>query len=154
MLEIQPSDNRGYFMLPQRPENAAYYVYGTPAHGAGQYGNPLLLSVIFFVEHKWQAIDERKFGIGNISRAGGGEYSKHSSHQNGLQVDIRALRRDGLQLPVNRFDQQYDSKATAKLIEIFYSHPATRKILFNDKDIARVQAWTNHDDHFHVAIRP
>ena len=34
MLEVQPKDSRGYFMLPQAPEGAGYYVYGTP-------GNPL-----------------------------------------------------------------------------------------------------------------
>ena len=28
MLELQPKDKRGYFMLPQAPEGAGYYVYG------------------------------------------------------------------------------------------------------------------------------
>lgn len=35
MLEIQPNDSRSYFMLPQAPEYAGYYVYGTPINGAG-----------------------------------------------------------------------------------------------------------------------
>ena len=153
MLEIQPRDKRGYFMLPQAPEDAGYYVYGTPVDGAGQYADPVLLSVIFFVERHWQTTEKRKFGVGNISQAGGGSYSKHSSHKNGLQMDIRALRADGLHLPVTRFDRRYDQKATKRLIEIFYSHPAVKNILFNDKDIPRVQHWLNHDDHFHVDIR-
>lgn len=153
MLEIQPRDKRGYFMLPQAPEDAGYYVYGTPVDGAGQYADPVLLSVIFFVERHWQTTEKRKFGVGNISQAGGIIYGKHSSHKDGLQMDIRALRADGLHLPVTRFDRQYDQQATKRLIEIFYSHPAVKKILFNDKDIPRVQYWLNHDDHFHVDIR-
>ena len=28
MLELQPKDKRGYFMLPQAPEGAGYYVDG------------------------------------------------------------------------------------------------------------------------------
>lgn len=153
MLEVQPKDARGYFMLPQAPEDAGYYVYGTPLHGAGQYGHPALLSVLFFVEREWQAIDDRKFGVGNISLAGGGKYGKHDSHMNGLQVDIRALRLDGLHSPVTRFEHEYDRDATEKLIGLFYSHPSVRKVLFNDTTIPGVKPWDGHDDHFHVDIR-
>lgn len=37
MLEVQPRDKRGFFILPQAPEDAGYYVYGPPGRGAGQY---------------------------------------------------------------------------------------------------------------------
>jgi murein endopeptidase len=153
-IPIQPKDSRGYFMLPQAPEDAGYYVYGTPVHGAGQYGHPALLSVLFWVEREWQAIDNRKFGVGNISQAGGPAYPKHHSHMNGLQVDVRALRFDGQQLRVSRFEHdQYDHNATAKLIAIFMSHPSVKQVLFNDPDIHGVTPWEGHDDHFHVDIR-
>lgn len=39
VLEVQPKDSRNYFMLPQAPENAGYYVYGTPLQGGGQYAH-------------------------------------------------------------------------------------------------------------------
>lgn len=153
-IPIQPKDSRGYFMLPQAPEDAGYYVYGTPLNGAGQYAHPALLSVLFWVEREWQAIDNRKFGVGNISQAGGLKYPKHNSHMNGLQVDIRLLRFDGQQIPVDRFQHdQYDRKSTAKLIAIFLSHPSVRQILFNDPEIQGVRPWEGHDDHFHVDIR-
>ncbi|MBC7684316.1 MAG: penicillin-insensitive murein endopeptidase [Bdellovibrionales bacterium] len=153
MTEVQPRDARGYFMLPQAPEGAGYYVYGTPDNGAGQYSHPALLSVLFFVEREWQAIDNRKFGIGNISQADGSKYEKHSTHMAGLQVDVRAARIDGKRLGVTRFQHEYDRAATAKLIGLFYYHPSVRKILFNDTDIPGVQPWAGHDDHFHVDIR-
>jgi hypothetical protein len=31
---MQPKDIRNFFMLPQAPEDAGYYVYGTPGNGA------------------------------------------------------------------------------------------------------------------------
>ncbi len=104
MTGFQPKDVRGFFMLPQRPEGVGYYVYGTLPEGAGQYSHPAMLSLLFSVEREWQAIDHRKVGIGNISLADGKAYSKHQSHRNGLQVDVRALRRDGAQAGVTIFN--------------------------------------------------
>lgn len=153
MLQTQPKDSRGFFMLPQAPEDAGYYVYGTPGQGSGQYSHPALLSVLFFVERAWQAIDKRKFGIGNISLAGGEKYGKHSSHKDGLQVDVRALRTDGQHVGVWFQHAEYDEKATAQLIALFRTHPSVSKILFNDPAIPGVKAWPGHDDHFHVGIR-
>jgi murein endopeptidase len=113
MLEVQPKDARGFFMLPQRPE-----------------------------------------GVGNISLADGGAYSKHKSHVDGLQVDIRAIRLDGKEDRVTRFQRDlYDKNATAKLIAVFLSHPLVKTVLFNDTDIPGVRPWEGHDDHFHVDIR-
>lgn len=154
MLEIQPNDSRSYFMLPQAPEDAGYYVYGTPIDGAGQFAHPALMSVLFFIERAWAAIDNRKFGVGNISLAGGGRFKQHGTHQDGLQVDVRAVRIDGRRLPVKYQQREYDKEATAKLIGLFFTHPSVKAILFNDTDnIPGVRPWVGHDDHFHVDIR-
>ena len=88
-MGIQPKDSRAYFMLPQAPADCGYYVYGTPTGGAGQYAHPDMLSLLFFVERAWQAQDVRKFGIGNISKAGGPLFKPHSTHRNGLQVESK-----------------------------------------------------------------
>lgn len=37
-VPIQPKDRRGYFMLPQAPEDAGYFVYGN-VHGVPGTGN-------------------------------------------------------------------------------------------------------------------
>jgi penicillin-insensitive murein endopeptidase len=153
MLEVQPKDTRGYFMLPQAPEDAGYYVYGTPLQGAGQYAHPSLMSVLFFIEREWQAIDNRKFGIGNISLAGGGRFRPHATHKDGLQVDIRPLRKDGAHVPVSYFQAGYDKDATMRLIEIFLGHPAVIKVYFNDSTISGVWPLADHDNHFHVEMR-
>lgn len=125
MLEVQPRDKRGFFILPQAPEDADYYV----------------------------AIDNRQFGIGNISLANGTAYGQHSTHKSGLEVDIRPLRKDGLQLPVYWYDRDYDQAATAKLIALFRAHASVRRVLFNDTHIPFVTPFKNHDHHFHLELR-
>lgn len=92
-------DSRRFFMLPQAPMDSGYYVYGTvhkqPARGAYQYAHPLMMTAILCVAFEWQAIDRRRFGVGDIRLAGGPQPPDHHSHVNG-QVDIRPLRKDGL----------------------------------------------------------
>lgn len=152
MLEVQAKDGRGYFMLPQAPEQAGYYVYGTPTGGKGQFAHPGLLSILFVVEHAWTAVDDRKFGIGNISLANGTPYPKHGTHRNGLEADIRLLRTDGRQLPVTRFMAEYDRDATARLVDLFFAHASVELVYFNDATVPRVSRAKNHDDHFHVKL--
>ena len=153
MLEVQPKDSRGYFMLPQAPEGAGYYVYGTPGNGASQYANPRLLTIILAVEREWQLFEARKFGIGNISLAGGITHPHHSSHMKGLEVDVRPVRKDGLHESVRYYDSQYDRDATARLISIFRSQaPGHMNIFFNDNKIPGVQHREKHDNHFHFEI--
>jgi murein endopeptidase len=153
MLEVQSKDSRGYFMLPQAPEDAGYYVYGTPDRGGGQYARPAMMTLLLFVEREWQITDHRKFGVGNISLPGGGKFKPHDSHMDGLQVDVRPLRSDGARVPVNYFQAGYDRDATARLIGLFQSHPAVMKVYFNDLSIPGVLPLKHHDNHFHVAVR-
>lgn len=163
MSDITPKDSRGYFMLPQAPEDAGYYVYGTPDRGRGQYAHPALLSVIFEIERQWRAIDTRKFGIGNISLAGGGKFEPHSSHKKGIEIDMRPVRKDSLTgqgARVSRFDKKiYDRDATIALIRLFAEHPSVTVIYFNDDKVQEaigggiVRSLPSHDDHFHVEIK-
>jgi hypothetical protein len=71
MADTAPQDARKFFMLPQAPEGAGYYVYGTPAQGAAQYTHPTMMTLLLMVEREWALIDTRQFGIGNISVADG-----------------------------------------------------------------------------------
>ncbi|MBP1205238.1 murein endopeptidase [Duganella sp. 1411] len=163
-VPIQPKDSRGYFMLPQAPEDAGYYVYGNvgnvPNTGhLAQYAHPDLLSVIFYIEREWQAICDRKFGIGNISIDGGIPYDGHNTHLRGIEVDCRPVRKDKLTGPdarVSYFDAVYDRGATIKLLRLFAQHPEVKTIYFNDaevqKAIGRVTSCAGHNDHFHVEL--
>lgn len=163
-VPIQPKDSRGYFMLPQAPEEAGYYVYGNvggiPGTGhLAQYAHPFLLSLIFEIEREWQAMDDRKFGIGNISLADGRKY-EHATHQLGIEMDIRPVRKDmmsGQAARCSRFDKVYDREATIRLLRLFLQHPMVSKIFFNDGKVqhalgGQVRSMIGHDDHIHIEI--
>ncbi|WP_353618413.1 hypothetical protein [Paracidovorax avenae] len=97
-------------------------------------------------------MDHRRFGVGNISLAGGATFSPHHSHRNGLQVDIRPLRKDGRQLPVKHGSPDYDRQATARLVACFQSTGMVRTVFFNDGRIPRVHPLAGHDDHLHIEV--
>jgi murein endopeptidase len=154
-VPIQPKDKRNYFILPQAPEDAGYYVYGTPPAGGGQFAHPAMMTMLFFIEREWAAIDKRKFGVGNISLADGVPYEKHATHRSGLDVDVRPLRKDGRHDPVFWYQHDlYDHDATARLIALFHAYPGVEKILFNDTSIPFVRPFKDHDHHFHVKLLP
>jgi hypothetical protein len=149
-------DKRGFFMLPRSPMESGYYNYGrldgAPDRGAYQYPHPIMMQAILRVGLEWQAIDKRRFGVGNISLADGPKHRDHKSHRNGLQADLRALRKDGLEEPVTWRDQQYDHVGTAKLIELFRTFAPVGLVLFNDTGIPFVKWAGDHDDHFHLEL--
>ncbi|HWW73704.1 MAG TPA: hypothetical protein VN089_27510 [Duganella sp.] len=164
-IPIQPKDSRGYFMLPQAPEDAGYYVYGNKGGVAGtghlaQYAHYDLLSVIFYIEREWQTICDRKFGIGNISIDGGLPYDKHATHQLGIEMDCRPVRKDKLTGPTARVsygDPVYDQAATIQLLCLFAQHPEVELIYFNDPEVQKVAgpivtSCAGHNDHFHVQL--
>lgn len=149
-------DKRGFFMLPQTPMESGYYTYGLmdnkPDKGGYQYAHPVMMQAILRVGLEWQTTERRRIGIGNISRADGFDDEDHGSHLNGLQVDVRPIRKDAREMPVTWTDPQYDREATAKLIALFRTFAPVRLILFNDLSIPFVKAAKRHDDHFHVAL--
>lgn len=147
-----PQDGRNYWMLPQSPEEGGYYNYGTPGHGAGQYCHPNLLNFLLGAGRRWAMLDHRRFGVGNISLADGAVFSPHRSHRNGLQVDVRPLRKDGRQAPVGYGSPDYDREGTARLIECFRATGMVRQVFFNDGRIPRVHPMAGHDDHLHIEV--
>jgi penicillin-insensitive murein endopeptidase len=146
-------DRRGFFVLPQNPEESGYYTYGTPSDGAGQYAHPVMLNFLFWLEFHWSATEDRKFGIGNISLANGTRFAPHRSHRSGLEVDIRPLRKDGAHAPVSYKSEGYDQAATKRLISLIISSGMASKVMFNDPHISGVKPLSGHDDHIHVEVR-
>lgn len=150
-IPIQPKDKRDYRMIPQAPEDAGYYAYGDPGNGVVQFAHPKLMTLILAVEREWQATETRKFGVGDISAAGGTKRPDHDSHRSGLEVDIRPMRKDGEHTGCRYQDPAYDREATEKLIDLFRAMaPGPLLIYFNDSKIAGVRPLAKHDNHFHV----
>jgi penicillin-insensitive murein endopeptidase len=144
-------DSRKFFVMPQGYEGGGYYVYGTPGDGNAQFSSPKLISLVTQIASAWAAQDSRKFGVGNVSRAGGGA-TDHETHRSGLEVDIRPLRKDGRQVPCLISDGQYDREATRALIQLFFETQFVQSIIFNDGRIAGVRSGPGHSNHFHVTL--
>lgn len=156
--QLRPTqDSRRFFMLPQAPADTGYYVYGNllkrPARGAYQYAHPMMVTALMRVASEWQRIDDRRFGVGDISLAGGVKTPDHKTHRSGLEVDIRPLRKDGSEKPVNWRDGQYDREGTAKLIELFRRFANVKLVYFNGTGIPLVKKCKGHDDHLHVELK-
>ena len=143
------------------PQGIGYYQYpsldvpGTDIYGCLCY----IHKKISNVGVKWNSYktgQPPRIGIGDISKQGGGYWIGHGSHQNGLDVDVRYVRNDGVE---DRFvfgehpDSVYDKEATKKLLEYFISEGANLILVDVDSDLMQgevVKAWPDHADHFHV----
>lgn len=152
MSQSPIQDSRGFFVLPQAPEEASYYTYGTPSGGRSQYAHPKMLTFLFLLEHQWASIDNRKLGVGNISLADGTQFPPHRSHRSGLEVDIRPIRKDGKYLPVRYCESQYDRKATTELVKLMYQTGMVKRVFFNDLLIPNVIRMAGHDNHLHIEV--
>lgn len=150
--QILIKDLRDFFVLPQKPEDAGYYAYGTPSNGQGQFAHPKLISFILSVANDWSETDRRLIGIGNISLAGGVKFNPHHGHMSGLEVDVRPLRKDGKNEAISITDAQYDHEGTKKLIALFLDSGKVQRVRFNDSAIPKVIFTPGHANHFHVDL--
>ncbi len=88
-------------------------------------------------------------GIGDLSRPSGGAFHGpvvgHQSHQNGLDVDIRLVRRDGARAQVD---------PSQAVVDRLVSRGASLVLIGPNLDLRGpsgvVMPWPAHDDHLHV----
>jgi len=98
-----------------------------------------------------------RMGVGDLSAVGGGNFPPHASHQNGLDVDVRYVRSDGVEGPFN-FNAdpaaRYDQAETQELIDLFIAQGATAIFVDARANIVDatgvVQTDNGHFNHFHV----
>jgi murein endopeptidase len=94
----------------------------------------------------------------DMSLQGGGDWSGHTSHQNGLDVDMRYLRTDDQEIGINIATDQahYDQEATQRIIDCIIACGNVQGIfvdLANSRlEGAPVEHVNGHADHFHVRI--
>ena len=94
----------------------------------------------------------RRFGVGDISKKGGGPISGHASHQKGIDFDVRLLRKDWVESSITYHSPNYSLTLTQELIDLFWanSNLAVQFIFFNDAQTKGTRTWPNHDNHLHV----
>jgi len=103
-----------------------------------------------------------EIGVGDLSVKGGGRFRPHVSHQNGVDADLRYVRRDRVRAPLDlRYQpKEYDLEATKLVFEAFFDL-CNIEVIFVDIDRLdftikgqeeRIVHAGGHSNHFHVRV--
>ncbi len=131
---------------------------------ADDWGSLALLACLETVGREWEATG-RELNVNDLSQRGGGRFRPHRSHQNGLDVDLRYVRRDGKSHPldIRRDPEAYDADATQALMKLILDH-CNVNVIFADVDRLgfdsrqlgserQVLAYApGHSNHFHLRL--
>lgn len=151
--------------VPSTPPTPTQVDTPLPASGSGfysytsadkRYGTLDTIKAMQAISVAWNRAHRGgpRIGIGNISKRGGGSFPPHSTHREGLNVDIRPVRNDNSEEAVTYKDATYSRTLTQDLVNLIYANPVltVSSILFNDPGVQRVKPYTGHDNHVHVTF--
>lgn len=126
-------------------------------NGRADWGTGAAIGQIEAAAVKVVALGHGRIAVGDVGHEHGGDIAGHQTHERGLDVDIRPLRRDNAQCTwgVNYRWTTYDRAATRDLVKaIRATAPGHVKLIyFNDPVLIRegLTTWySGHDDHLHV----
>lgn len=114
------------------------------------WGKPEVIDSLIKIGKVWAL---PPISIGQISRRNGEHFPPHRTHRNGDDVDIRPMRADGKNLPVEWTQQAYSRNLTRDMIKTIRANAPIQSILFNDPVLIAerlCQEYPNHSDHLHV----
>lgn len=121
-----------------------------------RYGTAALVRDVIALGKWWRASypDDGRLGIGDLAFHTGGSLDNHASHENGLDVDIRLPRRDGLERGSD--PSTYSRERTQAIVDYLTARGHVQYIFYgpnlNIRGGGPVMVWPNHDDHLHVRI--
>ena len=144
-------------------EGPGFYTYNPatqlpPGGSERTWGTATLVRQIIGLGAWWERAHPGapRLGIGDLSLEHGGPFTGpgvgHASHENGLDVDIRLVRRDGSEAAVAA--STYDQELTQKVVDFLVAHGANLVLkgpglnLYGPPGV--VVTWPNHDDHLHA----
>lgn len=117
------------------------------------YGKPEVIDLLLKIGELWAATRTTPISIGPISRKNGERFPPHRAHRQGIEVDIRPMRKDGRNLPVFVGSKMYDAAQTRDLVQMLRMHAKVKLILFNDSGMVKdglTRHYPNHSNHLHV----
>jgi hypothetical protein len=134
---------------------AGYYSY-RPARE--QFGLSQTIQALQAIGLAWQRAHPNgpRLGIGGISLRGGGPFPPHKSHQLGVDVDIRPLRKDGKDGKndgATTFrSATYSLPLTQQLVDLIHKNGVlpVRFVLFADTRVRGTHEDKSHYRHLHV----
>lgn len=139
------------------------HLRGTDPVDTDDWATLALVNCLEAVGREAKTLDVR-LTVNDLSRRPGGRFQPHRSHQNGLDVDVRYVRRDGRVAPldIRQSPGAYDAVLTQALMQSFIRQCDVSVIFadlpslnFTNDEVDRpvlVQA-PGHTNHFHVRLR-
>ncbi|HEV8632786.1 MAG TPA: penicillin-insensitive murein endopeptidase, partial [Chloroflexota bacterium] len=133
--------------------------YATQSNGVNaKWGTAALVGQLEAAARTAFAAGAGPVAVGDISLEHGGEIAGHDSHEVGLDVDVRFVRKDRKQCttPTGSWsDPTYDRAATRELVQAIRNRARrhVKLIFFNDPVLIREGLTTFfplHDDHLHI----
>lgn len=140
---------------------------GDDAIDTDDWGVLALINMIEGAGRRWYAEGQTppRLTVNDLSRGNaatqqfGGYFSPHSCHQNGLEVDVRYVRKDNQEagLDIAGADSaQYDTTATCALITYLLANADVDSIFIDTIHAGLIYPLfrhaSGHSDHFHVRI--
>jgi len=147
-------------------DKGAGYVHnrGSDPVDGDDWGALKLVQCIEAVGRAWEGSD-LVFGVNDMSLRQGHRFQPHRSHQNGLDADLRYVRRDGGNAPLDlrRNPEDYDAAATQELLRLFLSHCEVEQIFvdldslsFGNGELGAgrdvLTYAPGHSNHFHLRL--
>lgn len=133
------------------------YWWGGDLPDSDNWGTLELIDLVERVARKWYSLGHPNHVTSmDMSRQSGGYFGgnpPHTSHQNGLDVDIRYIRSDNSSDGVLITDtQRYSRQRTQELINLFLGTGRVAQILSADTQLQGITYDADHTNHFHVRI--
>ena len=138
------------------PASGTGFVTNNRGNDEFQFGQRSTIEAAQRVAEAWSLQNTQPFSIGQISKRGGGPMPPHKSHRLGIDVDVRPVRTDGENAPVEITDPHYDRAKTTALISLWWEHAPVQMVLFNDESVIKAglsRFFDGHHNHFHVRLR-
>jgi hypothetical protein len=139
------------------PASGPGFVTNNRGNDQFQFGQQSSIDAAEAVGAAWNELHpDKPFSIGQISKSGGGTMPPHKSHKLGVDIDVRPMRKDGANAPVEITQSQYDRELTTELIDLWWRKAPVQNVFFNDQTVisaALSQFVNGHGNHFHVRLR-
>ncbi len=133
------------------------YWWGGDTPDSDNWGTLELINLVEKVAREWRRLypDYPLITSMDMSRQSGGYFGgnpPHTSHQNGLDVDVRYIRKDGYSSGVTTNSSNYSRTRTQELINLFFKFGNIIVIYSADTELQGITYEADHNDHFHVRI--
>jgi peptidoglycan hydrolase-like protein with peptidoglycan-binding domain len=129
----------------------------SPGNGPANWGTAAAIGQIEAAGVRVFELGHGRVAIGDIGLEHGGDIAGHESHEFGLDVDVRPMRKleDQCRWGVNYRSSSYDRAATRDLVRAIRATATghLKVIWFNDPVLVReglVRWHSGHDDHLHI----